>query len=278
MFKSLCFTVLLFILVACGSNDLTVSTEFTNTQDVNSGSLVYLDGKVVGEVTDVVSSNKGTQVEISIQPESVELIDSNAAVVINRLKQSAPIEIYNRGKRTGPIQAGQSLTGLDSMFQLGAWMVGDAIQVGSSSVSEYVDAFQKYLQGEQFQQDKQQVQQQINAAQTAARKTIESVNTEMNSAIKELSQLEEPAAQAVEQFGDELSPVLEELAKSGSAVIQELEKLTQSLEQAQQQEQQAGENFLSSLLATLEKLNDSVASGLEQSDPTAQDELPVDEK
>jgi len=270
MFKKIFFILCLFVLVACGSNDLTVSTQFTNTHDVDSGSPVYLDGKLVGEVIDVASSDKGMQVEISIDPKLAELVDSNAAVVINRLKQDAPIEIYNRGKRTGPIQDGQSLTGLDSMFQLGAWMVGDAIKVGSSSVSEYVDAFQKYLQGEQFQQDKQQVQQQINVAENVARETIKSVNTEVNNAIEELSQLEEPAAEAVEQLGNELSPVVEELAKSGSAVIQELEKLTQGLEQAQQQEQQAGETFLASLLATLEKLNNSVNSGLEKTDSPEQ--------
>jgi len=42
---------------------------------------------------------------------------------------------------------------LDSIFQLGAWMVGDAIQIGTDSVSKCVGAFQECLSGDEFEEN-----------------------------------------------------------------------------------------------------------------------------
>ena len=71
------------------------------------------------------------------------------------MKNNAPIEIYNKLNEEVLIEKDAQLTGLNSMFQLGAWMVGDSLSAGSDSLTGYVDAFQRYLNGDQFQQDKQ---------------------------------------------------------------------------------------------------------------------------
>ena len=51
------------------------------------------------------------------------------------------------------------------------------------------------------------------------------------------------------------------MSESGSLLMQQLEQFTKGLESTAQGEQQAGKNFMDSLLATLEKLNQSMEEG-----------------
>ena len=251
------------LVAACGSNDLEVTTQFNNTQDIKEGASVYFDEQPIGEVVDTDAVDNGMTVVIELDPRATELVSSNAAVVVNRLKESAQLEIYNPNQVSDEfVQNGQQLTGLDSMFQLGAWMVGDAIQLGSETLNEYVGAFTDYLQSDKFQQDKETVTEQVNIVADEAQQTIESLGIEFVTAMEELAATEGEAAQALEQLGEELSPVVEEIAKSGSQLMQQLETFTQSLEQTDTEEQQAGQTFLESLTAMLEQLNESLEEGV----------------
>jgi len=325
---------ILLSLVACSDSDINVTTTFENTQDVKEHTTVYFEDQVVGEVSDISKTGNGSLVEISIDKEAAENISSNAAIVVNRLKEGAPLEIYNSADAAGDsLAAGQEIKGLDSMFQLGAWMVGDAVQIGSGTVSQYVDAFQKYLKGNQFQADKAQMQEQVAEATTAAKEALETagqdvveavdevkgemakavedlgeelepmvkefavaegemaktveelgselkpiieellgVNNEMTKAVENLGNDLKPMvedlmdadgemAKAVEELGTELAPMVKELSESGSLLMKQLQQFTKGLESTQESEQQAGKNFMDSLLATLEKLNQSMEEG-----------------
>ena len=332
--KHLIAFALLLTLAACSDNGINVTTTFENTQDVKEGTVVYFEDQAVGEVSDISNRGNGSLVEFSIDEDAAENISSNAAIVVNRLKEGAPLEIYNSGDATNePLAAGQELKGLDSMFQLGAWMVGDAVQIGSGTVSQYVDAFQKYLKGDQFQADKAQVQQQVSEATTAAKEALETAgqdvveavdevksemaqavedlgdeikpmvkefavaenemaktveelgselkpmveglvgaNGEMAKAVEELGSEIKPMVEeligpdgemtkAIEELGTELAPMVKELSKSSSLLMAQLEQFTKGLESTQEGEQQAGKNFMDSLLSTLEKLNESIEEG-----------------
>lgn len=248
---------------ACGEK-VTVNSDFSRTTDIEKGREVFFNNEVIGEVTKVDTHENKTRVTIELDSKGAEKIDASAAVVINRLKQDVPLEIYNRNTSTGKVEDGQQLKGLNSMFELGAWMVGDAINIGSGTLSGYVEAFQSYLNSEQFDQDKQQVQQQVQQASVAAQEAIKTVNEEVNKAVAELSNSEGQAAQAVEQLGKELAPVVAELGKSGAEIMQELEKLSQNLEQQGENAQGAGTDVLQSLLVMLEKLNQGIQQGQQQ--------------
>lgn len=257
---------LLTLLVACGSSGLEITAQFSNTQDIDKGAIVYFDNEPIGQVIDTKVQGNGAAIVIELEESAAELVGSNAAVVVNRLKQGAPLEIYNPNSAASEfVQDGQALKGLDSMFQLGAWMVGDAIQLGSSSLGDYVTAFQEYLQSDKFEQDKSSVQAQVDTATNQAQQAIESIGTELATAMQELSASEGDAAQAVEQLGEELSPVVQEIAKSGALLMAQLEAFTQGLEQTDQTEQQAGQTFLESLTVMLEQLNQSIEQGIEES-------------
>lgn len=253
----------ILLLVACGDK-LTVSSDFSKTADIEKGREVFFDSEVVGKITKVDNQENKTKVMIELSGGNVKKIDASAAVVINRLKEGSPLEIYNRNTKTGELKDGQKLKGLDSMFELGAWMVGDAINLGSGTLSGYVEAFQTYLDSDKFDQDKAQVQEQIQQAGEAAKEAIKTVNQDVNKAVEDLSDSEGDAAKAVEQLGEELAPLAAELGKSGTAILQELEKLSKNLEQKDEDNQQVGTGLLESLLAMLENLNKSLQVEQEQ--------------
>ena len=252
--------VAILLLAACGDK-ITVNSNFSRTADIEKGQEVFFNDQVIGEVTGVDNQDTQTRVTIELEGKNLEQVDSSAAVVINRLKQGAPLEIYNRNTKTGAVKDGQELKGLNSMFELGAWMVGDAINIGGGTLSGYVAEFQKYLDSDQFEQDKTQVQQQIQQAGEAAKEAIKAVNNDMNKAVEELSDSESEAAKAVEQLGKELAPVVAELGKSGAEIMQELDKLSENLEQKTESNQELGANFLQSLLVMLQQLNEGLNAG-----------------
>jgi len=269
---------LTLLMAARCSSGVQVSAHFENTQDIKEGTVVYFENEAVGEVVDVEATNGGSVVRLALSEEAPKSISSNAAVVVNRLKQGAPLEIYNRdiaGQET--LKDGQELKGFDSMLQLGAWMVGDAIQLGSGSVSDLVQSFQDYLQGDKFQQDKAEVTAQIGAATTAAQEALKTIEQDVNTAVQELVDSEGDAAKSIEQLGEELSPLVGELAKSGTILAEQLEQFTKGLQEAQNEEQQAGQTLIDSLTAMLEKLNRSMQQGAENSDSGEQAESEITE-
>jgi len=250
---------------ACSNGGIEVTTYLSNTNDIETGALVYFEDQVVGEVSDIVTEAAGVRIALNIDKVAAAKISRQSAVVVNRLKDGAPLEMYNPsvvGEEF--LQAGQEVKGLDSMFQLGAWLVGDAIQVGSGSITQYVNAFQDYLKGQQFQEDKAAVRAQIEEAKDAASEAISSMELELDNAAKEMATSEKEMAAAVEEFGEELAPVVQELSKNGAELMQELEKFAQGLEQTSPDEQMSGQKFMKSLLSTLQQLNQSIEQGLEQ--------------
>ena len=189
-------------------------------------------------------------------------VKQNAAVVVNRLKADSPVEIYNQKASAEAVQNGQELKGLDSMFQLGAWMVGDSLDIGADSLTSYVDAFQKYLKGDGWQQDKKVIADQAQQVAKIAEETVKQATEEAGKLTTELAKVEGEVAAAVEQMGDDLAPVFGELAKSGQSIIQELEKFTQNLEQKDSEEKAVGTDFIQSLEKALETLNKSIEDGV----------------
>jgi ABC-type transporter Mla subunit MlaD len=254
------------LLSACSDGGIEVSSTFSNTKDIKQGALVYFNEKSVGEVSDVVVVGSGSRVAIKLNAQAASELNSNSALVVNRLKEGAPLEIYNRDtKSRQPLIAGQELLGLDSMFQLGAWMIGDAIQLGVGSVSEYVQAFQKYLKSDEFQQEKDNFEIQINGAAVSAADAMQTVGKDLNKAMDQLLASEDEMVAAVEELGKELSPVVEELSSSGAKLAVEMEKFATALESSSAAERQSGQKLLDSLIAMLENLNASIEKGATQS-------------
>lgn len=255
--RALLLILMTFFLAACGS-EMQVTTTLNETKDIKSGDDVFLSDTLVAEVVEVEQVNGKTKLTIELNNHGESSIKQNAAVVVNRLKTNTPLEIYNKQGEGDLVEDGAELTGLNSMFQLGAWMVGDSLNAGSDSLSGYVDAFQRYLNGDQFQQDKQTMQ---NAAQQLGKEVqgaAEAFTGEVKKAAEDIGITEEKAAQAIEQLGTELAPVIGELSKSSKAVVEELEKFTKNIEEQNPEGKELGSTILSSLLKTLEQVNQNL--------------------
>ena len=183
------------LLAACGGNSTQVIAKFENTQDIKDGAVVYHDGKKIGSVSDVSIKDAGSIIEISLKPSAANKLAAKSAVVVNRLKKGAPLELYSRVIVDGEkMQSGQEIEGLDSMFQLGAWMVGDVIQTGSDSLSKYVGSIQQYLNSQEFEQRKTQLQKEITDITESAAEAVKSVEQEVSAAIDGFSINEEQMA------------------------------------------------------------------------------------
>lgn len=245
------------MLAACGS-EMQVSATLNATKDVKAGDLVFLSNETVGEVVDVDQQGDKTLLSIELNNAGESSIKQNAAIVMNRLKANAPLEIYNKNNEQELIQDDAQLTGLSSMFQLGAWMVGDSLDAGSDSLVGYVDAFQRYLDDGQFQQDKKTLQDGAEQLGKEVQGMADALTDEVKKTTQDLVLLEEKAAKAVEQFGGELAPVIGELTKNSQAIIDELEKFTSNIEAQNPEAKELGSTILSSLLKTLEKVNENI--------------------
>ena len=265
LFRTLFLLSFAALLFACGSDGVRVVTDFSNTQDIEEGTIVYFDDREVGEVVDAKKRGDGLFVTLELDQEATEFVSSDAAVVVNRLKQGGPLEIYNPNNSSGGyVEAGDTLQGLDSMIQLGAWLVGDAIQLGSGSLTSYVTSFQNYLGSNEFQQDKASVQQQLNDITTEAQIALQELEDELALAMQELGALEGIAASTVEQFGDEMSPLMQELAKNGVQLSEQLELFTEGLKNSDLNDQETGQALLESMVQTLAELNESINDGIQE--------------
>ena len=267
------FAAALLLLSGCNLSGVEASSTLSNGNDIEAGTAIYFDDQIVGKVTAVSANADGAQLSLRFDAQAAKSISANSALLRNSMKEGAPLEIINRGSaETDPLQAGQKIQGLDSVLELGAWMVGDAIRIGGNTVSQYVEAFSEYLEGDEFQQDKAKVQQQINSAQVAAKEALKQVETDVNQAMREAARQEEIAAEAIDQLGDELAPLIAELSKSGSELLTELDRLARELEQSQLDQKPVGQGLLQSLLAALDKLNLSIEQGAAGHEPSANQE------
>jgi len=265
-FKSVVVLLLLITLSACGNNGVEISTEFRSSQGLKEGTKIYFEERGVGEVIDIAERDSGSLVTMVIDEEAALTIDSQAAVVVNRIKLGAPLEIYaSASPDTLGLQEGQQIRALNSMIELVAWSVGDALQVGTGELTGYVDSFQDYLQGEKFQEDRARVEQGVKEMAKVASEAMKSVEQDLAEAMSEIDVSEEELATAIKGLGDKLSPLAEEMAKSGTDLMAELEKFTQGLENATADEQQSGQQLIDSLIETIEKLNDAAERGAEAS-------------
>ncbi len=264
--KSVVVLLLLITLSACGNNGVEISTEFRSAQGLKEGTKIYFEERGVGEVIDIAERDSGSLVTMVIDEEAALTIDSQAAVVVNRIKLGAPLEIYaSASPDTLGLQEGQQIRALNSMIELVAWSVGDALQVSTGELTGYVDSFQDYLQGEKFQEDRARVEQGVKEMAKVASEAMKSVEQDLAEAMSEIDVSEEELATAIKELGDELSPLAEEMAKSGTDLMAELEKFTQGLENATADEQQSGQQLIDSLIETIEKLNDAAERGAEAS-------------
>jgi ABC-type transporter Mla subunit MlaD len=259
-------SVMALFFTACGNSDVTVNSTFSNTKDIQEGALVYFENQTVGQVIDAESSGAGVAIRLKLDKQSITKIGSEAAIVVNRMKQDAPLEIYNRTLAQGDhLQDGQSIKGFDSMFQLGAWMVGDSLKLGSSKASAYLESFQDYLQSEKFDQDKQAVHEQFNSAKGAAQDAIRQLEEDLNQAADELASSEQAAADIVADLGGDLAPLVKELANNGTALMAQLEKFSEQLEHSDADRQQAGAKFLDSMIQSIERLSQAMQESTRKS-------------
>ncbi len=250
---------------ACGGSDFTVTSTFSNTKDIQEGAVVYFENQAIGQVIDAKAGDAGVTVTVKLDKQAVTKIGSKAAIVINRMKPDAPLEIHNRTQVEGDrLQDGQSINGFDSMFQLGVWMVGDSIKLGSSTASEYLESFQGYLQSDTFDQDKQAVHKQFNTAKGVAQDAIRQVEEDLNQAAEEFANSQQVAAEAIAGLGEDLAPLVKELASNGAELMAQLEQFAEGLENSGTDRQQAGAKFLDSLIQSMDKLNHAMQEGAEK--------------
>ncbi|GHA12472.1 hypothetical protein GCM10008090_22960 [Arenicella chitinivorans] len=250
-------------LVACTSpQPFQVSARFNQTRDIEVGRPVLFDGVSVGEVLTVTPEGAGSIVAMSVTPEAAEMISADAALVVNRIKPGAPLELHNpSGVMVEPLQAGQRVQAMDSMLELMAWSVGDAINAGGEQLAVMVDDFQRYIKSDEFQQNAQAVQQQLQDALGTTAAALKTIGDNVAQSIVNVAATEEQLAKAIDELGDELGPVVEELARSSADLATELDQFAEQLENASPEQKASGERLIQSITDLLAKLNQSLEQG-----------------
>ena len=258
---SLFWVFLSLIFVACSHDQLQVTAKFSNTQDVEEGATVYLGDSVIGSVSDISKTQYGSVVQLSLDNELATKVSHRAAVVVNRLRHGAPLELHNPpGALKKHIEDGQQIEALDSMMQLLGWGMSGTVAAGAESLSE----FREYLQSEDFQREKAEVGIAIDQGLKAAKDSVGEAEQVLAEVISEVELSEQELAEVVQEVGEEMAPMVRELSKSGAELMVELERFARNLENKSQSEQQSGEAFLRSLTEALDLLNKSVEQGVEE--------------
>ena len=255
--------LMLIGLVGCTApQPFQVSARFNQTRDIEVGRPVLFDGVSVGEVLTVTHEGAGSIVAMSVTPEAAEMISADAALVVNRIKPGAPLELHNpSGVMVEPLQAGQRVQAMDSMLELMAWSVGDAINAGGEQLAVMVDDFQRYIKSDEFQQNAQAVQQQLQDALGTTAAALKTIGEDVAQSIVNVAATEEQLAQAIDELGDELGPVVEEMARSSADLAAELDQFSAQLENASPEQKASGERLIQSITDLLAKLNQSLEQG-----------------
>ncbi len=261
LFKFPLAIAMLLLISACSNDGVSVTAKFENTQDIGEGTSVYLGHKPIGSVTDISKTEYGSVVQMSLDSELAMKVDSKAAVVVNRLREGAPLEFHNPpGAINKALEHGQTVEGLDSMLQLIGWGVGSSVEVGRENIS----AFKDYLGSDEFQRDKAEAGVALDKGMKAAKDSLEETSKALVRTIDDIDFSEEELAAMIEELGGEFAPMVEDLAQSGTELMLQLERFSQNLEQSNSQEKQSGEQFLNSLTEALEVLNQSFDEGVEK--------------
>lgn len=261
LFKLPAAIAMLFLIAACSDHGVSVTAKFKNTQDIGEGTSVYLGDKLIGSVSDISKTEYGSVVQMSLDSELATKVNSKAAVVVNRLRQGAPLEFHNPpGAITEALVSGQTVEGLDSMLQLVGWGVGSTFEAGKDSIS----AFKDYLGSDEFQRDKVEAGVALDKGMKAAKDSLEDASKALEKTINDIDLSEQELAAVVEELGEEFAPMVEDLAQSGTELMLQLERFSQNLEHSNSDEKQSGEHFLRSLTDALETLNQSFDEGVEQ--------------
>lgn len=271
------------LLMACGSNN-DVVTFLQHPVSIAEGTAVYLGEELAGEVVDVEFDGESATIRIELSNGHFSMIDRSAIVVQNTMKDGYPLEIHNSNMKIGPIEQGTELRGLDSMLQFGAWSIGDAISVGPETAANYLMQMQEYMEGQDWEQQKQEIREQIRSAGDSAQQAVNEVSEELNETVAKLRQLEDEAVETSgrlgEQLGGDLNEILDEFRQSGEALAVELEKLAEQLEKSDYGEATA-QGFLDMLQALLEGLNrgsgapDADDAEPRQTEPGAEEESAI---
>ena len=266
--KSVQFLIIVIaasLLQGCGGNAIDVTAKFDSTRDIEKGAVVYFQDRAVGEVASVSPHQAGSMVKFEINQEDAAQISSESAVVVNRVKPGAPLEIHNpAGEITTFLQPGQSIEGMDSMLELMAWSLGDALHESSKGVTEFISGFQDYLKSDEFQSRKSEFQEQMTEAGKAAGEALKHIEEDVTKALQDMATSEQHMADAIDQLGEELSPMVEEIARAGAELSVQIEEFAQRLEEATPEQRESGQQLIESMTRMLEKMNESMEKGAAQ--------------
>lgn len=252
---------LLLALAACSQDQVQLTAKFSNTQDVEEGTAVYLGSKAIGSVSDISKTQYGSVVSLALDPELAGEVSHRAAVVVNRLRQGAPLELHNPlGTVRKSVENGQQIEALDSMMQLIGWGVSGTVAAGADSISE----FKEYLQSDDFQREKAEVGMAIDQGLRSAKDSFTEAEQALAKVLSEVKLSEQQLAKVVKEVGEEMAPMVRELSESGAELMLELDRFSKNLETKSKSEQQSGEAFLRSLTEALDLLNRNVEQGLDQ--------------
>jgi ABC-type transporter Mla subunit MlaD len=252
------------LLSACGSG-VEVTAKFDKVQSVNEGAQVYYLGDVVGEVIEHEKGQQGSTIVLSIKKDAATSIDPNSAVIVNEIKPGSPLEIHpSIAPQEGGVSEGQELRGLNSMFDLIAWSMGDVFKSTANELTAYADGVSNYLESDQFKNDKALVEQGMTEMANSAADAMKAVERDLAEAMADIDVSEEDLAKAIAGLGDDLAPLAQEMARNGTDLMLELERFEQGLRGASAEDQKSGKRLIESVLAAIERLEESAEEGVNE--------------
>ncbi len=231
-------------LAAC-SRSLDVVVSFTAVPGLHEGDAVMLDGEQIGKVAKLETIDQRTKAVLALDPDKAISLRSNAAAMVVTQDSTHVVEIYNSTTGANPLDSGHELLAIDSSLELLAWRAGETLDQTNKQVGEAIGSLQEYFSSPEWEQQKQELQEDLAGLEQALGRSSDQARRELESLLGSLeSKSKETAKQLDQQYQalkDDLSELGRDLARQGQEnLLPALEKILstvrEALEQYQQQE------------------------------------------
>ena len=212
-----------------------VNVVFDQAEAIEEGNSVLLSGVKIGEVDSVRPTKNKVVLELLLNAEKAEGVQTNAAAIIEG-KESVSIVVYNPSTKGDSIKAGGTLFGLNSILELAAWQAGDSI---SSSVEQVSKLVNTYFNGEEWNKTKREMNNLLGTLEKQGRATHDDLAREFEGLVKNLESQSEQALHEARRSLEKLAGKIEELRNQGQdEMARMLQLLVEELKRALGHKQQ----------------------------------------
>ncbi len=201
-----------------------------------------LDGEQIGKVAKLEHIDQRTKAVLALDPDKVISLRSNAAAIVVTQDSTQVVEIYNSTTGSSPLDSGHELLAIDSSVELLAWRAGETLDQTNKQVGEALSSLQAYFSSPEWEQQKNQLQQDLAGLEQAVGRSSDQARRELESLLgsleNESKETTEHLQQQYQTLKDDLSELGKDLARQGQEnLLPALENILSTVREALEQYQ-----------------------------------------